>query len=1015
MEIESFDGRPNDADEQGDGSYGTGGVGFPNPGRGAASASVGIQTVDIKVDLSSVSDVGTKLDFDNASELSVEVAGISSANQITVSKEIVLDNKILTDYEEARTNRVLSIDDVGALFSSTPRTDPFEKFDFVNKDTFSAHRYFYHVKDTRYTGETQTGFFNVVQDGTYAYINQYSIDSSGFLGYFDYVFSGAFANLNFYPTKFELNNYVIDFISVDFNRMTGVGTGAVTGIGSTSIGDLVTVTGFTTTTAIGAASSILGISSTNSAANKVIVEVVQTTAGIATHQLAEINIVHDNSGNDSGTGFVDYGAFCSGGMIGTFGVETNGPTNLNFYPNAGVNTTCAVKIVDYEFNSNATGVGSTTMIEGMMESFYTSISASATPGQNNICGFTSTEYEGAHFIINVEDTTNTKASIREMLVSQSSDGITAQTYSSEYGEVLSYDDGDGMMDVGLGTVGTGYSGGDFCVYFTPNANIATKVRVVGQTVENQISGGISTIGIGTGTDSVGQFRTGEGTYTGTLSVVKRNFNLTHRNRPIFRKVWDPEVDTSVVSIDANTIQIADHFLVSGEKLTYAYDGAGIATSGGVIGTTVYAVKVSEDLIRLAPTASDALATPPTVLGFTTVGTGNSHSITSHKQDTKCLIALDNNIQSPIVSTGVTVGLVSTMNASQVNAQITNVASMIGGDIIKVDDEYMRVKSTGYAGIANQLLVDRGWLGSDLGVHTVSSGNNLVVTKYDGNYTILGNSLNFVEPPYGEEGYAGLQTRSTFQGRSFIRTAESDDNEAYNDNLLFDSISKDFTGIAKTFTLTSSTSNVVGFSTNNGVFLLNEIFQGPDVDYTLSEDTSGISSITFTGTASSVTADLNVGTLPRGGILVNVGSSEGMGYQPLVAAGGTAVVSGLGTIESISIGNSGSGYRIGIQTVYVGVGTSGATGYPNIVSIGTAVVESGYIVSIGVTNAVAAGYTFENPPKVFIDAPTGYENIPLVAAGGSTTSGVDATVDITVGLGNSVTPVSYTHLTLPTKA
>ena len=42
----------------------------------------------------------------------------------------------------------------------------------------------------------------------------------------------SFANVNFYPTKFELNNYVIDFISVDFNRMTGVGTGAVTGIGS---------------------------------------------------------------------------------------------------------------------------------------------------------------------------------------------------------------------------------------------------------------------------------------------------------------------------------------------------------------------------------------------------------------------------------------------------------------------------------------------------------------------------------------------------------------------------------------------------------------------------------------------------------------------------------------------------------------------------------------------------------------------------------------------------------------
>ena len=201
-------------------------------------------------------------------------------------------------------------------------------------------------------------------------------------------------------------------------------------------------------------------------------------------------------------------------------------------------------------------------------------------------------------------------------------------------------------------------------------------------------------------------------------------------------------------------------------------------------------------------------------------------------------------------------------------------------------------------------------------------------------------------------------------------------------------------------MTQDESNVVGFSTNNGVLLLNEIFQGPGVDYNLAEDAT-TTKVTFTGTASSVSADLNVGTLPRGGVLVNVGSSEGMGYQPLVAAGGTAVISDTGTVSSVSIANSGSGYRIGIQTVYVGVGTSGATGYPNIVSIGTAVVENGYIVSIGVTNGVAAGYTFTNPPKVFIDAPTGYENIPLVAAGGSTTNGVNATADITVGLGNSV--------------
>ena len=48
------------------------------------------------------------------------------------------------------------------------------------------------------------------------------------------------------------------------------------------------------------------------------------------------------------------------------------------------------------------------------------------------------------------------------------------------------------------------------------------------------------------------------------------------------------------------------------------------------------------------------------------------------------------------------------------------------------------------------------------------------------------------------------------------------------------------------------------------------------------------------------------------------TDQGLGFQPLVSAGGTATVSGLGTISAISIGNSGSGYREAIQTVNVGV-------------------------------------------------------------------------------------------------
>ena len=59
----------------------------------------------------------------------------------------------------------------------------------------------------------------------------------------------------------------------------------------------------------------------------------------------------------------------------------------------------------------------------------------------------------------------------------------------------------------------------------------------------------------------------------------------------------------------------------------------------------------------------------------------------------------------------------------------------------------------------------------------------------------------------------------------------------------------------------------------------------DQDYTLSE-ASGISSITFTGTATSVAYDPNNANIPVGGYVVSVGSTSGLGYQPLVSAGGT---------------------------------------------------------------------------------------------------------------------------------
>ena len=91
-------------------------------------------------------------------------------------------------------------------------------------------------------------------------------------------------------------------------------------------------------------------------------------------------------------------------------------------------------------------------------------------------------------------------------------------------------------------------------------------------------------------------------------------------------------------------------------------------------------------------------------------------------------------------------------------------------------------------------------------------------------------------------------------------------------------------------------------------------------------------------------------IPVGGVVASVGSTGGFGYQPLVAAGGTAIVSTAGTVSSISIGNSGSGYRVGVQTVVNVAIQTGTNTQPQLIGIGTAAITDGHITGIAITNS-----------------------------------------------------------------
>lgn len=515
-----------------------------------------------------------------------------------------------------------------------------------------------------------------------------------------------------------------------------------------------------------------------------------------------------------------------------------------------------------------------------------------------------------------------------------------------------------------------------------------------------------------------------GSYSGTDNDIKKSFNLTHKNNPIFQRYFDGS-NSSVVKTDTDVIRIANHFFVTGEEIEYSYLGSGsspigIATTSipGIGSTdklpsTLYIVKINDIDIRVASSASNALKSVPNFLDITSVGIGTSHVFTSKKQNNKSIISIDNVIQSPITNTNITTVLSKNLGIFDSQVFVSGITSIFGGDLIKIDDEIMRVTSVG-VGSTNAISVLRPWLGTGLSTHTSSTS----VTKILGNYNIVDNTIYFDEAPYGkvpisnptnrfdEIDYIGIETGSSFTGRVFLRSGDKDTStEPYTKNYIFDDISNDFDGVDKTFSLKSNGSNATGISTDNAIVLINNVFQHPNSptitdNYDLVEN-AGITTITFVGNSGSTTYDINTASIPRGGIILSVGSSQGFGYQPLVAAGGTAIVSSAGTIQSISIGNSGSGYRVGIQTVVnVGVRTESAE-FSNIVFIGTASVINGHVVGVAITNP-GIGYTSSNPPIVVFDSPLSYSNIPLVYSSQSPSGvGTGAVIDVVVGQGSSI--------------
>ena len=146
---------------------------------------------------------------------------------------------------------------------------------------------------------------------------------------------------------------------------------------------------------------------------------------------------------------------------------------------------------------------------------------------------------------------------------------------------------------------------------------------------------------------------------------------------------------------------------------------------------------------------------------------------------------------------------------------------------------MKILSVGI-GSTNAIKVRRSWLGTT----EVGFDTGALVQKIRGHYNIVENEVHFVEPPHGaqpmgsttnppdQRDYIGITTASSFQGRVFLRSGVPDSSvETYTKNYLYDDISQKFTGYDKEFPLTVDKAEVIGIATNNGIIIINGVFQG----------------------------------------------------------------------------------------------------------------------------------------------------------------------------------------------
>jgi len=436
----------------------------------------------------------------------------------------------------------------------------------------------------------------------------------------------------------------------------------------------------------------------------------------------------------------------------------------------------------------------------------------------------------------------------------------------------------------------------------------------------QVIGGGSTVITGVGNTSIltvgaGIF-SGDNTGFGTITSIGINSITSTETIPGGSDIIYYSTDESY-AIELDGVSTA-----STMRQSYS---TGITTD--ICPTTVYAIRLSKDQFKLSGTAGGS----GIGLTFTSIGSGNRHELEMKKKLEKTLITIDGVTQYPLMYTPLTYTLEN--NSATIGAGITflslsGISSIKPKDILKIDDEFLNIKNVGLGttnvgpidgtGDVPVIEVSRGFVGSSATTHS----NGSVVRIYKGAYNIVGNKIHFTEAPDGKGNNNRLNSsnlalpKSSFNGRVYLR-------KDYTDNKIYDDISLEFNGIGRTFTVYKEGQNTTGLEAGSNLVFINDIFQTPDTpnnagnNYFFEEtESTGISSVTFTGIKRPNTddtiiieSDVNQNQLPRGGVVISIAQTGGLGYAPPIGAKLRAETTGGVITNIVGVPTYGQAYQI----------------------------------------------------------------------------------------------------------